>query len=101
MSFLKHLLRNWMGGGYYGGHHGGPRYGHGYGRGGYYGPGPQGPAPPAVVCPQCGAENPPGTRFCAQCGAPLAGARCASCKAEIPAGAKFCPQCGQPSRSSG
>lgn len=43
MSFLKNLLRNWMGGGYYGGHHAGPRPGHqGYGRGGHYRPEPQG-----------------------------------------------------------
>ncbi len=93
MSFFKHLLRGWMGGGY-AGHHGKRRYGH---HGGYrddsddYLP-PQARGP---VCGQCNAGNSPGARFCAQCGAALQGAPCAACGKEVPPGAQFCPNCGQ------
>jgi class 3 adenylate cyclase len=48
-----------------------------------------------VKCPRCQAENPPGTRFCGQCAAPLA-AVCPSCGATNPAGNKFCGQCAAP-----
>jgi class 3 adenylate cyclase len=33
---------------------------------------PKPTAPATVVCPACGQENPPGARFCLQCGAPVA-----------------------------
>lgn len=33
-------------------------------------------------------------RYCANCGAPLAGAACASCAADLSPGAKFCHRCG-------
>ncbi|MQA75780.1 MAG: tetratricopeptide repeat protein, partial [Solirubrobacterales bacterium] len=46
-----------------------------------------------LTCPECGAENPPGARFCMACGAPLA-ATCAECGAENPPGARFCIECG-------
>jgi class 3 adenylate cyclase len=44
-------------------------------------------------CEQCGHENLEGSKFCSECGAPLA-ATCGSCGADQPAGAKFCNQCG-------
>ena len=48
-----------------------------------------------AVCPSCGASVPAGARFCATCGAGLAGT-CPRCGTEIPDGARFCPSCGQP-----
>jgi class 3 adenylate cyclase/tetratricopeptide (TPR) repeat protein len=44
-------------------------------------------------CAGCGHENPPESRFCNECGGPLA-AGCTSCGGENPASAKFCNQCG-------
>ena len=44
-------------------------------------------------CPQCQQENPPGARFCLQCGRSLL-ADCAACGQPLPEGAKFCMQCG-------
>ena len=46
-------------------------------------------------CARCRAENPAGTKFCGQCGAPLAFG-CPSCGATNPPGNKFCGQCGTP-----
>jgi class 3 adenylate cyclase/tetratricopeptide (TPR) repeat protein len=46
-----------------------------------------------MTCPQCRFENPPGMRFCGQCGSPLA-RRCAQCGTEAPAGFRFCGHCG-------
>ena len=48
-----------------------------------------------MTCPRCQAENPPGTRFCGQCAAPLA-AVCPSCGAINPPANKFCGQCAAP-----
>ena len=48
-----------------------------------------------MKCPRCQAENPPGTRFCGQCAAPLA-AVCPSCGASNPPENKFCGQCAAP-----
>ena len=45
-----------------------------------------------AVCPH---ENPPGAKFCAECGARLQ-ATCASCGVKLGAGAKFCSECGAP-----
>jgi len=55
------------------------------------------PAPSAsgVACPQCGARNNPGAKFCVECGAKQGAAKCANCQAELPPGAKFCNECGQ------
>lgn len=56
-------------------------------------------------CPNCGAEVPNGSVFCASCGtkitvvknAEAGGARyCSGCGARIPEGSKFCTSCGQP-----
>lgn len=48
------------------------------------------------ICPQCGHENPEGTKFCQDCGSKLGMAKtvCPSCGAENPAGVKFCQECG-------
>jgi class 3 adenylate cyclase/tetratricopeptide (TPR) repeat protein len=51
--------------------------------------------PTTLRCTACQFENPPGMRFCGQCGAPLA-PKCPSCGADAPAGFKFCGQCGTP-----
>jgi class 3 adenylate cyclase/tetratricopeptide (TPR) repeat protein len=48
-----------------------------------------------MQCPRCQAENPPGTRFCGQCAAPLA-VVCPSCGASNPPANKFCGQCAAP-----
>jgi predicted amidophosphoribosyltransferase len=61
-------------------------------------------AKPAVeatrTCPQCGAKNPPNTRFCEQCAAPLgvqpADQTCSRCGTANPAGVRFCEQCAAP-----
>jgi hypothetical protein len=51
-------------------------------------------------CPACRIENPPGSKFCAGCGAVLpktpVAIRCASCGAESPEGSRFCKGCGRP-----
>lgn len=52
-----------------------------------------------VVCPNCGAKNPVGMKFCGSCGGnlgPQAKIVCPKCKAENPAGMKFCGSCGAP-----
>lgn len=48
------------------------------------------------VCPQCGYENPEGTKFCQECGTRLGAAKtvCPSCGMENPPGVKFCQECG-------
>jgi len=46
-----------------------------------------------VICPSCGTDNPPGQKFCGECGAPLA-ATCPSCGSTNPPGQKFCGECG-------
>jgi class 3 adenylate cyclase/tetratricopeptide (TPR) repeat protein len=48
-----------------------------------------------IRCPRCGNENPPGQRFCGECGNALA-ALCASCGASNPPGQRFCGECGTP-----
>lgn len=50
------------------------------------------------TCPQCGHENPEGTKFCQECGAklsaPAASAACPACGTENPPGTRFCGGCG-------
>jgi len=46
-------------------------------------------------CRSCGADNPPGQKFCGECGTPLA-ALCSACGAENLPGQKFCGECGSP-----
>ncbi|MGH2679022.1 MAG: adenylate/guanylate cyclase domain-containing protein [Actinomycetota bacterium] len=47
----------------------------------------------AMPCPRCGSDNPPGQRFCGDCGNPLS-ALCGSCGAPNPPGQRFCGECG-------
>lgn len=44
-------------------------------------------------CPNCGASNPKGTKFCSGCGGKLS-ASCPSCGKDVELGKKFCPHCG-------
>src|SRR2546426_855664 len=46
-------------------------------------------------CPSCRFENPAGTRFCIECGVPLA-PRCPRCGVEHLPQARFCGACGAP-----
>ncbi|MBQ2697970.1 MAG: zinc ribbon domain-containing protein [Clostridia bacterium] len=48
------------------------------------------------TCPQCGHENPEGTRFCQACGGKLgmAGTGCPGCGTVNAPGVKFCSGCG-------
>jgi uncharacterized OB-fold protein len=46
-----------------------------------------------VRCPQCGYVNPPGAKFCINCGYML-GRRCPQCGSVNPPEAKFCMNCG-------
>jgi class 3 adenylate cyclase/tetratricopeptide (TPR) repeat protein len=46
-----------------------------------------------MLCQKCGSENPPGKRFCGDCGEPLAQC-CSECGSENPLGKKFCGDCG-------
>jgi class 3 adenylate cyclase/tetratricopeptide (TPR) repeat protein len=45
-------------------------------------------------CSACGADNPPGAKFCNGCGAPLSAA-CASCGHSNAPGSRFCNECGR------
>ncbi|MBX3467217.1 MAG: zinc ribbon domain-containing protein [Planctomycetes bacterium] len=48
------------------------------------------------ACAKCGFDNPPGGRFCSECGGPLAAA-CGACNSTAsPPGSKFCVECGAP-----
>src|SRR5271170_6564675 len=44
-------------------------------------------------CSNCKTENPPGKKFCGDCGTPLANL-CPKCAADNPAGKRFCGECG-------
>jgi class 3 adenylate cyclase/tetratricopeptide (TPR) repeat protein len=46
-----------------------------------------------VVCGSCGTENPPGKRFCGDCGASLP-TGCPTCGAPFEPGKRFCGDCG-------
>jgi membrane protease subunit (stomatin/prohibitin family) len=47
-----------------------------------------------IVCPACGKDNAPGTKFCQECGGKLEAARVCSCGAEVAPGVRFCGECG-------
>jgi membrane protease subunit (stomatin/prohibitin family) len=51
-----------------------------------------------IPCPQCGEKVPENAKFCPNCGASMSGPRkkCPNCGAELAANAKFCPECGKP-----
>src|SRR4029453_7267646 len=46
-----------------------------------------------MACSACGAENPPGAKFCNGCGGPL-NAACANCGHSNTPGSRFCNECG-------
>lgn len=50
----------------------------------------------SALCPGCGQENPPGTKFCQNCGTKLGSAFivCQGCGAKNKAGTRFCGECG-------
>jgi ribosomal protein L40E len=55
-----------------------------------------------AACAKCGAENPQGSKFCANCGGPLSvqspllAIKCTKCGTENIPGSKFCVSCGSP-----
>jgi membrane protease subunit (stomatin/prohibitin family) len=48
-----------------------------------------------ITCPNCKAQVPVGSRFCANCGTKLEASRCPKCQAEVAPGSKFCNNCGE------
>ena len=48
-----------------------------------------------MTCSNCGTENRPGAKFCAECATPLA-VSCPGCGSANPPGAKFCSECATP-----
>jgi class 3 adenylate cyclase/ribosomal protein L40E len=53
-----------------------------------------------MQCSQCRHDNPPGAKFCLECGARLTLA-CTQCGVQLPPGAKFCLECGAALGASG
>lgn len=47
-----------------------------------------------VPCVKCGAQLREGAKFCSECGTSQEKAKCTNCQYELAAGAKFCPECG-------
>ncbi|HVF50997.1 MAG TPA: SPFH domain-containing protein [Pyrinomonadaceae bacterium] len=61
---------------------------------------PGGGGAQGTPCAKCGTHNPPGAKFCANCGTPQQSAQaatvpCPNCQSPVEQGAKFCPNCGQ------
>jgi membrane protease subunit (stomatin/prohibitin family) len=51
--------------------------------------------PGTVECSNCHSQVQAGTKFCAECGTPMA-KHCTNCNASLSATAKFCAECGTP-----
>ncbi len=58
--------------------------------------GDQGQTAQTTPCPDCGAQNLPSAKFCADCGGKMEVVKvpCVKCGAELREGAKFCSECG-------
>jgi membrane protease subunit (stomatin/prohibitin family) len=56
----------------------------------------QGPKAEEVLCPSCQAKVAVNSKFCPECGSPVAKpkVKCISCGFEMEKGMKFCPECG-------
>lgn len=48
----------------------------------------------ALICPECGTENPEGVKFCKECGCKLGNAVCSKCGMVNPPQTRFCGECG-------
>ncbi|MEG0895591.1 MAG: zinc ribbon domain-containing protein [Oscillospiraceae bacterium] len=51
-----------------------------------------------AVCPNCGAQNAQGVRFCNECGSPMTASKtskCPACGVQNPPNTKFCGECGE------
>jgi predicted amidophosphoribosyltransferase len=48
-----------------------------------------------MECPQCHSAVRVGSKFCGECGTPMA-KHCTNCNADLNATAKFCAECGTP-----
>jgi class 3 adenylate cyclase/tetratricopeptide (TPR) repeat protein len=48
-----------------------------------------------VICARCGTSNPPGLKFCEECGSRLS-VTCPACGSSVSPTAKFCGECGNP-----
>src|SRR6516164_4517058 len=53
------------------------------------------PAAATIECPECHSAVRVGSKFCAECGTPMA-KHCTNCNADLAPTAKFCPECGTP-----
>ena len=53
------------------------------------------PAAATIECPECHSAVRVGSKFCAECGTPMA-KHCTNCNADLSATAKFCGECGTP-----
>lgn len=54
-----------------------------------------------MKCPNCGAEQKPGAKFCEDCGKPIPQKKiCPNCETELAPTAKFCSNCGNPLEAS-
>lgn len=48
----------------------------------------------ALLCPECGTENPEGVKFCKECGCKMGDIFCGKCGTKNPPQTKFCSECG-------